>query len=407
MNILELFKTVKTFVFDVDGVLASDILLVLSGGELARNMNSKDGYALQLAVKQGYRVVIISGGKSTSVKDRLVRLGVNDVYLDITNKKEKLQEYVFQHELRWDEILYMGDDIPDAICMQMVGLSCCPADAAIEIRQISQYISPLKGGKGCARDVIEKVLKLQGLWIDQVNKPGKMVVEKIIDRRWAIFLHLFITTIGVIVSLYVSIKSSWIIILANIASTLLLWFYSTTFKKKLLSGNIIIAALTAWTILVLYFAVNTTITTPLKFSNEIKFSMQHIYKYAVLYGGFAFIISLIREVIKDMEDMHGDAKYQCNTLPIAMGIPAAKIFVSVWIIVLTGCLAIIQFYALQLGWWLSTAYCCLFIILPLIWVLQKLYIAQTSTDYHKLSTAIKLIMLTGILSMLFFKLYHK
>jgi 3-deoxy-D-manno-octulosonate 8-phosphate phosphatase (KDO 8-P phosphatase) len=164
MNILALFKSIKTFVFDVDGVLASDILLILGGSEMARNMNSKDGYALQLAVKKGYRVVVISGGVSQAVKDRLVRLGVEEVYLGIANKKEVLEAYIFQHKLKWDEILYMGDDIPDLECMQLVGLPCCPADAAIEIKLVSKYISPIEGGKGCGRDVIEKVLKLNGTW---------------------------------------------------------------------------------------------------------------------------------------------------------------------------------------------------------------------------------------------------
>jgi 4-hydroxybenzoate polyprenyltransferase len=239
--------------------------------------------------------------------------------------------------------------------------------------------------------------------IDLVNKPDKMVVEKNINRRWAILLHLIITTIGVMISLYVGIKTTLIILIANIISTLLLWFYSTTFKKKLLSGNLIISALTAWTILVLYFAVNTTIlkTTPL--AADIKLSFNHIYKLAVLYGGFAFIISLIREVVKDMEDIEGDIKYNCNTMPIAWGIPAAKVFVGVWIIVLISALAIIQFYVLQFGWWISAVYCFLLIILPLLWVIRNLYLAHNVAEYHRLSTVIKFIMLAGILSILFFK----
>jgi 3-deoxy-D-manno-octulosonate 8-phosphate phosphatase (KDO 8-P phosphatase) len=164
MNILSLFKSVKTFVFDVDGVLASDILLILGGGEMARNMNSKDGYALKLAASKGYRIAIISGGYSEPVRDRFERLGINEVYLNVDNKIETLKNYVAQHNLNWNEILYMGDDIPDHECMRMVGLACCPADAAVEIKHISKYISPIEGGKGCGRDVIEKVLKLNGHW---------------------------------------------------------------------------------------------------------------------------------------------------------------------------------------------------------------------------------------------------
>ncbi len=164
MNILEKFKTIKTFVFDVDGVLTDGTLLVLNDGQMARSMNIKDGYALQLAVKKGYRVVVISGGTSDAVKERLNKLGVKDSFFSVENKKEKLVEYAAQHQLKWEEILFMGDDIPDHSSMQMAGLPCCPADAATEIKQVSKYISPLGGGKGCARDVIEKVLKLNGHW---------------------------------------------------------------------------------------------------------------------------------------------------------------------------------------------------------------------------------------------------
>ena len=164
MSVLEKFKPIKTFVFDVDGVLTEGSLLILNDGQMARLMNIKDGYALQLAVKKGYRVVIISGGTSEAVKERLERLGVKDCFLKVDNKKEKLVEYVQQHQLNWNEVLFMGDDIPDYIPMQLTGLPCCPADAVTEIKQISHYISPIAGGKGCARDVIEKVLKLNGHW---------------------------------------------------------------------------------------------------------------------------------------------------------------------------------------------------------------------------------------------------
>lgn len=164
MNILADFKLIKTFVFDIDGVLASDTLLILDGGQITRNMNSKDGYALQLAVKKGYNVAVISGGDSEPVKIRLQRLGVKDIFLKVESKKNKLSEYAAQHNLKWNEVLYMGDDIPDYSCLQMVGLPCCPANAAVEIKQISTYISPLDGGGGCVRDVIEKVLKLNGHW---------------------------------------------------------------------------------------------------------------------------------------------------------------------------------------------------------------------------------------------------
>jgi 3-deoxy-D-manno-octulosonate 8-phosphate phosphatase (KDO 8-P phosphatase) len=156
MNILALFKPIKTFVFDVDGVLSSGMILLFEN-ETARTTNIKDGFGLQLAIKQGYRVLIISGGQSKAVKERFEGLGVH-------HKREILTEYVQQHNLKWEEVLFMGDDIPDYQAMQLVGLPCCPADAVNEIKQIARYISPLNGGQGCGRDVIEKVLKLNGHW---------------------------------------------------------------------------------------------------------------------------------------------------------------------------------------------------------------------------------------------------
>ncbi|MET7000951.1 KdsC family phosphatase [Chitinophaga defluvii] len=165
MNVLSLFKPVKTFVLDVDGVLTDGTVQLLPGGELSRRMNIKDGYALQLAVKMGYRVVIISGGKSESVVSRLQGLGIRDIYTGVHDKKEKLEDYVLEHGLQWEEILFMGDDIPDYRPMQMVGLAVCPADAVPEIKSICRYISPVGGGQGCVREVIEKVLKLNDHWM--------------------------------------------------------------------------------------------------------------------------------------------------------------------------------------------------------------------------------------------------
>jgi 3-deoxy-D-manno-octulosonate 8-phosphate phosphatase (KDO 8-P phosphatase) len=164
MNVLELFKPVKTFVFDVDGVLAISTMIVMPDGELVRSMNSKDGYAMQLAIKKGYNIIVISGGNSEAVKQRLIKLGVTEVFMGEHNKKEKLTECVLKHNLSFSEMLFMGDDIPDYAVMQTVGLPCCPADAVQEIKAISKYISPFTGGYGCGRDVIEKVLKLNGHW---------------------------------------------------------------------------------------------------------------------------------------------------------------------------------------------------------------------------------------------------
>ena len=169
MNILAKFKPIKTFVFDVDGVLTDGSLLVLDDGQMARKMNIKDGYALQLAVKKGYHVVVISGGTSAAVKQRLDKLGVTENFLSVENKKAKLLEYTEQHGLKWDEVLFMGDDIPDFEVMEAAGVACCPSDAVSEIKEISAYISPVKGGFGCGRDVIEKVLKVRGHWSEDTS----------------------------------------------------------------------------------------------------------------------------------------------------------------------------------------------------------------------------------------------
>lgn len=164
MNVLSLFKPITTFVFDVDGVLTDGTVQLLPNGEQSRKMNIKDGYALQLAVKKGYRIAIISGGRSESVVSRLQGLGIKDIYTGVTDKQEKLQDYVFENDLQWEQVIFMGDDIPDYRAMQLVGLPVCPADAVPEIKSISRYISPVNGGNGCVREVIEKVLKLNGHW---------------------------------------------------------------------------------------------------------------------------------------------------------------------------------------------------------------------------------------------------
>ncbi len=133
-------------------------------GELIRMMNVRDGYALKEAVNAGYHVVIISGGKSESVRTRLSNLGVKDIFLGAENKSEKMNEIIQKYKLSLDEILYMGDDLPDYEVMKVIGIPCCPADSVPEIKELSVYISPVKGGEGCVRDVIEQVMRLKGQW---------------------------------------------------------------------------------------------------------------------------------------------------------------------------------------------------------------------------------------------------
>lgn len=164
MNILKDFKAITTFVFDMDGVLTDGSLLILNDTEWYRTMDIKDGYGMHAAANHGYRMIVISGSTSEPAKQRLHHLGVKDVFMGVADKKELLQKYIADHGLNPLEVLYMGDDIPDYGCMEIVGLSCCPADAANDLKQIVKYISPFNGGHGCVRDVIEKVLTLHGKW---------------------------------------------------------------------------------------------------------------------------------------------------------------------------------------------------------------------------------------------------
>jgi 3-deoxy-D-manno-octulosonate 8-phosphate phosphatase (KDO 8-P phosphatase) len=164
MNVLERFQDVSTFVFDVDGVLTDNTVLVTEEGHQLRAMNVRDGYAIKRAVEQGFHVAIITGGKSEGVIKRLQSLGVTDVFVGIHDKLATLEDYLFHHSLDANHVLYMGDDMPDVPPMREVALPCCPADACPEVMQLAKYVSPYTGGRGCVRDVIEKVLLLNGKW---------------------------------------------------------------------------------------------------------------------------------------------------------------------------------------------------------------------------------------------------
>lgn len=164
MNVLELFRPITTFVFDVDGVLTDGTVLLLENGLQARSMNIKDGLALQMALKAGYRVIIISGGSSEPVLRRLQYLGLSDIHLGLKDKLAFFEGIRAQNDLGWNEILYMGDDLPDLPVLEKVSLSCAPADAVPEVKAAVKYLSPAGGGKGAVRDVIEKVLKLNNHW---------------------------------------------------------------------------------------------------------------------------------------------------------------------------------------------------------------------------------------------------
>ena len=171
----ENLKNISTFIFDIDGVLTDGSVILEPSGDQTRTMNIKDGYALQLAVKRGYKVAIISGGKNEIVRKRFSGLGIHDVYMGASNKLDSFDELKLTYGLENKEIAYMGDDIPDYEIMSRIGLPTCPNDAATEIKQISQYISPILGGKGCVRDIIEKVMRAQDKWFNpDINDEAKV-----------------------------------------------------------------------------------------------------------------------------------------------------------------------------------------------------------------------------------------
>lgn len=162
----EKLKFVNTFIFDFDGVLSDGKIYVMRDGEQVRATCVKDGYALQYALKKGYNVAVISGGFAESMHLRYKDFPGLEMFLHISDKVKKFEEYVQLHDIKPETVLVMGDDIPDYKMMQLCGVKCCPADAAIEIKNIADYISFLPAGNGCVRDVIEQTLRLQGKWFD-------------------------------------------------------------------------------------------------------------------------------------------------------------------------------------------------------------------------------------------------
>ena len=160
----EIMNEINTFVFDVDGVLTDGSVFVTNKGEILRTMNIRDGYAMKAAVESGYNVCIISGGSNEGVRVRLRNLGITDIHLGISDKVETFKEYTELYGIKPEQVLYMGDDIPDYHVMKLTGLPTCPQDASPEIKVISNSISHKNGGKGAVREVIEQVMKVQGKW---------------------------------------------------------------------------------------------------------------------------------------------------------------------------------------------------------------------------------------------------
>ncbi len=164
MRITERFKQINTFMFDVDGVMTDGGIVVLGDGDMARIMNTKDGYAMALAIKRGYKIFIISGSAPSGVERRMNNLGIQHVFFKVGDKKTFVKQIIEEHKLDKEQILFMGDDMPDLPVFDVVGMGCCPGDAVKELRSAADYISPNGGGKGCVRDVIEKVLKTRDDW---------------------------------------------------------------------------------------------------------------------------------------------------------------------------------------------------------------------------------------------------
>ena len=160
----EIMNDITTFILDVDGVLTDSSVHITSTGEMLRVMNIRDGFAMKAALESGYNVCILSGGNNEGVRIRLRNLGITDIYLGSPDKVETFKEYCEIYQIKPEQVLYMGDDIPDYHVMQLVGLPTCPQDSSPEIKAISNYISHKNGGKGAVRDVIEQVMKVQGKW---------------------------------------------------------------------------------------------------------------------------------------------------------------------------------------------------------------------------------------------------
>ena len=166
MSYKEKLKDIKAFVFDVDGVFTDGSVYLLPGGNMCRVMNVLDGYAVVKAIKNNYKIGVITGGNDDQVRHRINYLGISDYYAKSSNKRIDFEDFKLKYNLKNEEILMMGDDLPDMEIMKMAGISACPKNSVPEVKEISDYISSIEGGKGAVREVIEQVMKVQGKWIE-------------------------------------------------------------------------------------------------------------------------------------------------------------------------------------------------------------------------------------------------
>lgn len=239
--------------------------------------------------------------------------------------------------------------------------------------------------------------------IDIVNKPDKMVVDKIISRRWAMAWHTIFNMAGVSLGFIVAWKTGQIYLgLTQVISSLLLWFYSTSFKRQVLIGNVVISLLTALSVVVVGFYEKQIYES---FEAIMSPVGRKLIQIIGIYALFAFIISMVREVVKDLEDMIGDSKDGCRTIPIVWGMQPAKRLCDGFFLALQLLLVLVELRVWILGWWVAIIYLLVFVQLPCIYAWVLLRKAHLPAHYHRVSSLVKWVMLTGILSMIFFKLF--
>ena len=164
-NYKEVLNSIKAFIFDIDGVLTNGKILITSKGDMYREMDTKDGFAIKYALNKGFKIAIISGGKDKGLEIRLQDLGIKNIFLGFTDKERPFNDFIKNEDIKPNDILYMGDDIPDIKIMKKVLLATCPNDAVIDVKEISDYVSPKNVGQGCVREIIEQVLRVQNKWI--------------------------------------------------------------------------------------------------------------------------------------------------------------------------------------------------------------------------------------------------
>jgi 4-hydroxybenzoate polyprenyltransferase len=241
--------------------------------------------------------------------------------------------------------------------------------------------------------------------IDTINKPDKLVVDHGISRRWAMFFHFIFSIAGILMGFYIGLENgNWLIGFANTGVAILLWIYSTSFKKRAVVGNTLIALLTSWTIMVIYFFV--VFKEPIEEQSMLyTLAVQKLFRITLLYASFAFLVTFIREVIKDMEDIEGDRRYGCKTMPIIWGVSATKFIVSIFIVLLLALMFLALVYILQYKMFIPAAYHLICILIPAAYTFQLLQKANTSVDFGKISRWIKIVILFGILSMIFFRIF--